>query len=164
MRSILKQIFSFILPLTALVIIPAWVEKKWRMEMSFHLCMGMLLILLGLTMMVLTISAFARVGKGTLAPWAPPEKLVVSGLYRYVRNPMIMGVLIVLLGEALSIQSKNILIWAAGFFVINIIYFIIYEEPQLEKRFGEPYRQYKKHVSMWIPHLRPYNQDKIIKP
>ena len=74
-----------------------------------------------------------------------------------------MGVLIVLLGEALTFLSKNIVIWAGEFFIINIIYFIIYEEPNLEKRFGEEYREYKKHVSMWLPRLTPYYPDQSEK-
>jgi protein-S-isoprenylcysteine O-methyltransferase Ste14 len=70
---------------------------------------------------------------------------------------MIIGVLTVLLGEALAFLSKSILIWAGEFFVINIIYFIIYEEPNLENRFGEQYRQYKKNVNTWVPRIRPYD-------
>ena len=76
---------------------------------------------------------------------------------------MILGVLIVLLGEALIISSENILIWTGSFFMINTIYFIIYEEPNLEKRFGTEYREYKKHVSMWIPRRIPYHPDQSKK-
>src|SRR5687767_1709446 len=67
----------------------------------------------GLLMMYRTISLFAREGDGTLAPWDPPRKLVVRGPYRYVRNPMITGVLTVLLGEAVLFGSPAILAWAA---------------------------------------------------
>jgi len=157
MKNVLKQIFSFILPVTVLVIIPLWVEKEWTFQLSFHLLAGFLLMLSGLTLMFITISSFIKIGKGTLAPWSPPKKLVIKGPYRYVRNPMIIGVLTVLLGEALAFLSKSILIWAGEFFVINIIYFIIYEEPNLENRFGEQYRQYKKNVNTWVPRIRPYD-------
>ena len=163
MKNILKQIFSFILPITVLVLVPLWVEKNWTVRAVFHLFAGSIIILFGLTIMAFTISSFIRIGKGTLAPWSPPKKLVIKGLYRYVRNPMILGVLIVLLGEALGLWSKNILVWAGEFFIINIIYFIIYEEPSLEKRFGDEYREYKKHVSMWIPRRTPYHPDQSKK-
>jgi len=157
MTKVLKQIFSFILPVTVLVIIPKWIEKDRTLHMSFQLLAGLILILTGLTMMTITISSFISIGKGTLAPWSPPSKLVIKGPYRHVRNPMILGVLTVLLGEALGLWSKSILVWTGEFFIINIIYFIIYEEPNLEKRFGDDYRKYKKHVPRWVPRLTPYN-------
>jgi len=150
---------SFILPITVTVIVPLWIENNWTIHLSAPFVCGLLLIVLGLIVMVLTISSFIRIGKGTLAPWSPTKKLVVRGLYRYVRNPMISGVLTVLLGEALVVRSQNILIWAGAFFVINTIYFIIYEEPNLEHRFGNEYREYKKHVSRWLPRLTAYHQN-----
>ena len=136
----------------------------WQRIFKFNWVFGLMLILTGLTVMVLTIASFIRIGKGTLAPWSPTKKLVIKGLYRHVRNPMILGVLTVLLGEALSLWSKNILIWAGAFFLINTIYFIIYEEPDLESKFGEEYREYKKHVSRWLPRMTPFylNQNKTV--
>jgi protein-S-isoprenylcysteine O-methyltransferase Ste14 len=159
MKNFLKQIFSLILPFTVLVIVPLWIEKKRTLQISVYLFAGLIVILIGLTIMIITISSFIRIGKGTLAPWSPTKKLVVKGLYKYVRNPMILGVFTVLLGEALSLWSENILIWAGIFFVINTIYFIIYEEPNLEQRFGNEYREYKKHVPRWLPRFTPYHQE-----
>jgi protein-S-isoprenylcysteine O-methyltransferase Ste14 len=159
MKNVLKQLVSFILPITVLVIVPLWIEKDWIIHSGPHLLFGLLLLAAGLTIMGITISSFILIGEGTLAPWSPTRKLVIKGLYRYVRNPMILGVLIVLLGEALTLWSKNILIWAACFFFINTIYFITSEEPGLEQRFGEEYRKYKKHVSRWIPRFTPYSPD-----
>jgi protein-S-isoprenylcysteine O-methyltransferase Ste14 len=157
MKNFLKQMFSFILPVTVLVVVPLWIEREWRVDMNANLLLGVILIVTGLTVMVLTISSFIRIGKGTLAPWSPTKKLVITGLYRYVRNPMILGVLTVLVGEALSLWSKSILIWAGAFFIINTIYFMIYEEPDLENKFGEDYRRYRKHVSRWLPRLTPFD-------
>ena len=159
MKNLLKQIVSFILPVTVLVIVPLWIEKNRAIHVGTHLFLGLIFILTGLIIMGFTISSFIRIGKGTLAPWSPTKKLVITGLYRYVRNPMILGVLIVLLGEALSLWSKNILIWAGAFFIINTVYFIIYEEPDLEKKFEGEYREYKKHVSRWLPRLTPFYSD-----
>jgi len=159
MITMIKNIVSFILPITVLIIVPLWIEDDWTIHFGLSLICGLLLIVVGLVVMVLTISSFIRIGKGTLAPWSPTKKLVIKGLYRYVRNPMILGVLTVLLGEALTVRSENMLIWAAAFFIINNIYFIIYEEPNLEQRFGNEYREYKKHVGRWVPRSNPYKRD-----
>ena len=72
---------------------------------------------------------------------------------------MIIGVLIVLIGESVSILSLNILIWALIFFIINNVYFLVYEEPNLEKRFGNEYREYKRNVPRWIPRFKPYSTE-----
>jgi len=157
MKNVLKQIFSFILPVTVLVLVPLWIEKDFTIRVGINLIFGLILILAGLNVMVVTISSFIRIGKGTLAPWSPTRKLVIRGLYQYVRNPMILGVLTILLGESLCFWSKSILTWAGSFFIINTIYFIIYEEPDLEERFGKEYTEYKRHVSRWIPRLTPYH-------
>lgn len=126
------------------------------MQNGIQLLLGIIVGVVGLAMMLICISAFIRIGKGTLAPWAPPKKFIVTGLYRYVRNPMILGVLAVLLAEAVIFSSVPIFQWAGLFFVINTIYFIISEEPQLEERFGESYQIYKKHVNRWLPRFTPY--------
>jgi len=158
--NLLKQIISFILPVTALIIVPINIESNWSILFGWNLILGSILIIAGLMTMGLTISSFILIGKGTLAPWSPTKKLVEVGLYRYVRNPMILGVFTVLLGETMSIWSVALLQWSAAFFVINTIYFILYEEPGLEKRFGEEYLNYKNHVSRWMPRLTPFDSDK----
>jgi len=158
--NLLKQIISFILPVTVLIIVPINIESNWSILFGWNLIFGFILIIAGLTIMVLTISTFIQIGKGTLAPWSPTKQLVVVGLYRYVRNPMILGVFTVLLGETTCIWSVALLQWSAAFFVINTIYFILYEEPGLENRFGEDYLNYKKQVPRWIPRLIPFDSDK----
>lgn len=117
---------------------------------------GSALIASGLALWIWTARLLARVGRGTLAPWDPTESLVVEGPYRWVRNPMITGVLAVLLGEAALLGSTAILVWAAVFFAINWAFFVVLEEPELERRFGEPYRRYRLHVPRWIPRRRPW--------
>ena len=106
-----------------------------------------------------TVFLFKNIGKGTLAPWSEKQKLIVVGPYRYCRNPMISGVLSMLIGESLILHSLAILIWAACFFLINTIYFLISEEPALETKFGDDYKHYKKHVPRWIPRVTPYHQN-----
>ncbi len=110
----------------------------------------------GLLLIVKTVRLFAEVGKGTLAPWDPTERLVAQGPYRYVRNPMISGVLFVLLGEAAVFGSVPLLIWASFFFLVNAVYIPLNEEPGLRKRFGASYRRYEQHVPRWIPRLHPW--------
>ena len=115
----------------------------------------------GLTLFLITVILFASKGKGTLAPWSSPRRLVIAGPYRYVRNPMIIGVISILIGEALYFNNIPILIWAMLFFVINTINFELIEERRLETRFGDSYLDYKEAVHRWIPSLKPYKTDKV---
>lgn len=118
---------------------------------------GGLLILGGLLLIAATIRLFAVAGRGTLAPWDPPRRLVVRGVYRHVRNPMILGVFCLLLGEALIGASLWLLGWAGVFLAANALYFPLVEEPQLRKRFGPPYNEYCRHVPRWRPRIRPWS-------
>ena len=163
MKTVIKNIISFILPVTALIIVPLYIEPDISTKQVSALVTGLFIMCIGLYVMTLTISSFIRIGKGTLAPWSPTRKLVISGMYGHVRNPMISGVLIVLIGESIAILSLNIFIWAVIFFIINNIYFIIYEEPNLEKRFGDEFKEYKKNVPRWIPRLKPFVPDSELK-
>lgn len=153
--KLLRHLFSFILPVSVLILIPWGIEDNWHTGNRWTVP-GALIIVLGLTLMVLTIRMFVLIGKGTLAPWDPTRKLVTGSLYGYVRNPMILGVIILLIGEAVLFRSRNIGIWAASVFVINTIYFILSEEPGLEERFGNEYREYKKNVPRWLPRSTPW--------
>ena len=117
---------------------------------------GAILLLAGLALFISTLFLFATEGRGTLAPWDPPRRLVVRGPYRFVRNPMISGVILILIGECLGFRSWPLAEWAAGFAVINMIYIPLLEEPQLKWRFGEEYQQYKRNVPRLFPRLRPW--------
>jgi protein-S-isoprenylcysteine O-methyltransferase Ste14 len=156
MKFLLKQLISLILPVTVLIIIPGWIEPHLTVHHLAGLIFGLFLMIIGLSVMVWTISSFILIGKGTLAPWSPPEKLVIVGIYRYVRNPMIMGVLTVLSGESLVFSSRYIMNWTFLFFCINFFYFLVLEEPYLEHKFGEDYLDYKRNVRRWIPKIKPY--------
>jgi protein-S-isoprenylcysteine O-methyltransferase Ste14 len=154
MKRALQQIISFLLPIIVLIIVPSWIEKNIVLKFLLAFIIGVIIMVTGLYVITMTVASIIRIGKGTLAPWSPSQHLVTDGMYGYVRNPMILGVLTVLIGESVAILSYSILIWAAGFFVINTIWFIIFEEPNLEKKFGDEYREYKKKVPRWIPRLR----------
>jgi protein-S-isoprenylcysteine O-methyltransferase Ste14 len=118
--------------------------------------LGGALICLGLVLMVATIRLFMKVGKGTLAPWNPPQRLVVRGVYRYVRNPMISGACCLLLGEAVLAASLPLLGLFALAVIVNVVYIPLSEEPGLAKRFGDDYLIYKQNVPRWIPRLKPW--------
>jgi protein-S-isoprenylcysteine O-methyltransferase Ste14 len=156
-----------VLPFTMAVVIPVWIAQGEDLTLApatsatglaVQVC-GLVLLVLGLTLFVASLRRFATEGRGTLAPWDPPRELVVRGPYRYVRNPMISGVLLVLLGEALVLRSRPHLVWAGIFFAINATYIPLLEEPDLEARFGGRYREYCRHVPRLIPRLRPWTAD-----
>ena len=153
-----------LLPGTVTVVIPAiilhfagmhWLSPPWTVVRPVA---GSILVLLGLTLMTKTIGLFITVGKGTLAPWEPTQKLVVRGVYRHVRNPMITGVFCVLLGEAVFFGSLWLLSWSTVFLVVNLIYIPAFEEPGLVTRFGDDYLLYKQNVPRWIPRWKPWNE------
>jgi len=156
LKNILKQASSLILPITVLILVPRSIESNFNFSLNIVSAIGLALVLAGLIILCINISTFIRFGKGTLAPWSPTKKLVVRGMYAHVRNPMITGVLTVLLGESLLFHSKNIFTWFVLFFIINYVYFILSEEPGLEKRFGAEYLEYKRNVPRWIPRLKPW--------
>jgi protein-S-isoprenylcysteine O-methyltransferase Ste14 len=112
----------------------------------------------GLALVCTTIGQFATRGNGTLAPWDPPTRMVVAGMYRHVRNPMITGVILLIAGEALLLRSASVARWAATFALVNAVYIPLLEEPGLERRFGEAYRVYRRHVPRWIPRATPWTQ------
>jgi protein-S-isoprenylcysteine O-methyltransferase Ste14 len=156
-----------LLPGLVLVVIPTtilWLNGAdtlgvWQSFPSSRVILpiiGIACICIGLSLMVATIRLFARVGQGTLAPWEPPQRLVVLGVYRRVRNPMISGVLSVLLGESVVTASVPLFRWFILFAIINAIYIPLLEEPLLVDRFGDEYVTYKRNVRRWIPRLTPW--------
>jgi protein-S-isoprenylcysteine O-methyltransferase Ste14 len=155
-----------VLPFTVAVLIPLWIARRAGMTpapagSTGGLAMqaaGLAVLAMGVALFLASLRRFATEGHGTLAPWDPPRELVVRGPYRYVRNPMISGVLLVLLGEALVLRSQPHFLWACTFFAINAVYIPLLEEPDLEQRFGESYREYRRHVPRLFPRLRPWNQ------
>jgi protein-S-isoprenylcysteine O-methyltransferase Ste14 len=152
-----------LLPGVVAVAVPALLLWRDGPQFSRLAVIGIPLIAVGLVLIVGTIRLFASVGRGTLAPWDATTRLVVSGPYRYVRNPMITGVLLVLLGEAASFQSLPVLLWFAVVFTVNAVYMPLVEEPGLERRFGDDYRTYKAHVPRWLPRTRPWSPEETAR-
>jgi protein-S-isoprenylcysteine O-methyltransferase Ste14 len=162
-----RQILAIMmLPGTVTLIVPSviitrsgGVQIGWLLPWPLRLLLisiGLLLIVLGLMLLYQTITLFATRGHGTLAPWDPPQHLVVRGIYRHVRNPMISGVFSILLGEGMLLGSRPLLYWLLIFVSINLIYIPLVEEPSLARRFGAEYRLYQQHVPRWIPRVHPW--------
>jgi protein-S-isoprenylcysteine O-methyltransferase Ste14 len=155
------------LPFVMTVVVPIWLARRDHVTLSIAPTVplvlaqlaGLLLIAVGILLFASTVRRFATEGKGTLAPWDPPRKLVVHGPYRYVRNPMISGVLMIILGEALVLQSASHFWWFLTFFAINAVYIPLLEEPMLQSRFGDSYTEYRHHVPRLIPRLTPWRAD-----
>ena len=114
--------------------------------------------MIGVVLFAASLHQFFSRGLGTLAPWDPPRHLVVRGPYRYVRNPMISGVISILCGEALLLRSLPHARWAGLFLIINAVYIPLLEEPMLRDRFGDDYVRYTRHVGRLIPRLRPWHE------
>ena len=97
---------------------------------------------------------FATKGLGTPAPIDPPRALVAQGLYRYVRNPMYVSVLLVLLGESVFFESRRLLLYAGIVWLVVHSFVLIYEEPTLRRKFGAAYDEYCRRVPRWLPRFR----------
>ena len=151
-------------PANALVTIPGlilWLSAgagaSWRLAPPDSPWFWAALVLMagGLVLMGWTMTLFTRRGEGTPAPWDPPKKLVVAGIYQYVRNPMISGAFTFLMGETLPTGSLPLLGWALLFALANAVYIPLFEETGLEKRFGEDYRRYRASVPRCGPAPHP---------
>ena len=165
MVTVLRHLLSILaLPFTVNVLVPLWIAGRYGVEPRLAANPGELalqvagaaLLAVGFGFFLASLRRFAGEGEGTLAPWDPPRRLVVRGPYRYVRNPMISGVVMFLLGEAAVLLSLPHAVWAAAFLALNCVYIPLLEEPQLARRFGEPYREYCRHVPRVFPRIRPW--------
>jgi protein-S-isoprenylcysteine O-methyltransferase Ste14 len=149
--------FLLIAPGTVAGVIP-WEISRWRMQppllgLSLLRAVGVLFIAVGIPMLLDSFARFALRGLGTPAPVFPTKYLVVSGLYRNVRNPMYVGVVGVILGQGLLLGDVRVLGYGALVWVIFHLFVIGYEEPTLRKRFASEYDAYRASVPRWIPRL-----------
>lgn len=144
--------FALLLPGTVTLLIPYFIlSRRTVPHWDVIGLVGLVATFVGVTILIWCIADFARVGRGTLAPVDPPKELVVRGPYRYVRNPMYVGVALVLAGESALFHSTSLLIYAGVWFLIVNLFVMLYEEPTLRARFGESYEQYRRSVGRWIP-------------
>ena len=153
MTALKSLLFFLLVPGLLLGLFPWWMSQSDipLFEPGPLRSLAVPLWLLGAAGMVWCFWDFVQKGKGTPAPIEPPKELVVSGLYRYVRNPMYVGVLLVILGHFLWFGFWNLLIYAALVFLAFNSFVVFYEEPNLKQRFGATYDEYLKRVPRWIP-------------
>jgi protein-S-isoprenylcysteine O-methyltransferase Ste14 len=138
-------------------LLPWWLTR-WEMEepLPFWLpfrIVGFAVLAAGAGVLLHAFARFVMEGIGTPAPVAPPERLVVGGLYRYVRNPMYLAVAATLVGQALALGKLVLLPYAAAFVALTSVFVHWYEEPALRRRFGEQYEAYRREVPGWWPRL-----------
>lgn len=111
---------------------------------------GLALVVVGCSILFYCIYHFQTIGRGTLSPLDPTRHLVTKGLYRYTRNPMYMGILLVLIGESACFQSTTLFIYTVFVFLAFHVFIIVHEEPRLQRAFGDEYSVYRKRVRRWI--------------
>jgi protein-S-isoprenylcysteine O-methyltransferase Ste14 len=165
--TLLRHLISILLlPFVMVVVVPRWIlmssaltDSRWPAGSTLEAAgrvLGALLFIAGLALFTWCVALFARVGRGTLAPWDPTKRLVAVGPYRHVRNPMITSVATMLAGEALFHGSRHLAAWLGVFVLFNHVYFALVEEAGLARRFGASYQEYKSAVPRWLPRLRPW--------
>lgn len=146
-------IFTIFVPGMVGVYIPyrllARAERTW--ELGAFRYLGLVLIALGAAIYFWCAWHFAVTGRGTPAPIDPPKELVVRGLYRWMRNPMYVGVLSVVLGEALFYEAPVLFGLVAVAFAVFHLFIVLYEEPVLREKFGDAYERYRRTVPRWLP-------------
>jgi protein-S-isoprenylcysteine O-methyltransferase Ste14 len=153
-------VFFLLVPGTVAGWVPYWLTG-WRVHAPFSGLQvlrvgGAIFVLVGLACLVDSVVRFALVGLGTPAPVAPPRKLVVSGQYRHVRNPMYVAVLLTLIGQGLLLGSVAVLLYGLLVWALFHAFVLVYEEPTLAARFGRSYEGYRTHVGRWWPRIGPW--------
>ena len=154
-----------VLPVTVAGLVPLWIAQRYAVVPAIGASVGLLVLqaaglivlALGGLLFVSSLRRFAGEGQGTLAPWDPPRRLVVRGPYRFVRNPMISGVLFALVGEAMLLASRPHVVWSLVFLGVNVVYIPLVEEPGLRRRFGAAHLEYCRHVPRVFPRMHPWS-------
>jgi protein-S-isoprenylcysteine O-methyltransferase Ste14 len=153
-------IFFFIAPFTLAGLVPWWITRWHVMSPEFAWpavqAGGTALAGLGALMLIDSFARFALKGLGTPAPVFPTKRLVVDGLYRYVRNPMYVGVVLSVLGQALMLASPALLIYGIFLWLGFHLFVMAYEEPTLRESFGLEYEDFCNNVRRWIPRVTPW--------
>lgn len=147
-------VFTILIPGTVLVFAPAALVASGvgpRFDLGPARYVGLVPLLAGLAVIAACFADFVRRGRGTPAPYDPPRELVIAGLYRYVRNPQYLGVLLCVCGEVL-LTGRAVLLGYAAFLAVAYHLFVVrHEEPALGRLFGPPYARYRDAVPRWLP-------------
>lgn len=148
-------LFLVVAPGVVAGVVPWWLTRWQVREPLAHWAVlrvaGALVLAAGLAVLLHAFLRFVVEGTGTPAPVAPTERLVVGGLYRYVRNPMYLAVAGILVGQALVLGQLELLLYAGAFLVVTAAFVHGYEEPALARRYGEQYERYRRAVPAWWP-------------
>lgn len=142
-------LFTFVVPGTGAVLIPWWILRRSPATATAWLAFGP--IALGVALYIWCVWVFSTVGRGTPGPWDAPRRLVAVGPYRWVRNPIYIGALAVILGEAWLFTSVPLLVYAGGASIFCHLFVVSYEERTLRRRFGDDYEEYLRAVPRWVP-------------
>lgn len=155
MKLFLKNLlFTLLIPGTVAVYVPLLIAHgKPITSYSFLFILGITMVAAGTAIYLWTAWDFAVTGRGTPLPADRPKKLVKQGLYRYVRNPMYIGVLMVIFGWAGVFAEGWLLVYALGVGLVVYLFVVLYEEPKLKQQFGEEYDSYRQKVERWLPHI-----------
>ena len=156
-------LFLLLVPGTVAGLVP-WLISSWKFEppllrIEWTRWLGVALIAAGAPALLDSFARFALQGLGTPAPVLPTERLVVTGLYRHVRNPMYVGVVTVVLGQGLLIGSPRVLGYGIVLWLIFHLFVLGYEEPTLRRSFGVEYDHFCRNVPRWIPRLRRWRPE-----
>ena len=159
MTALKTLLFLILVPGTAAGWVPFWLGR-WRgglpePELGIWHHVGWLLLVPGIAVLLWTAFEFVAKGQGTPAPIDPPKRLVSTGMYRFVRNPMYVGVLSATIGQFFLYESWNVLAYAAVLWAAFQIFVVAYEEPTLHRLFGDEFTSYCREVPRWIPRFRP---------
>jgi protein-S-isoprenylcysteine O-methyltransferase Ste14 len=151
-------VFLVLAPGVVAGLIPWWLTR-WEVEEPLPIwaplrVVGVVLIAVGVLALLDSFRRFVVEGLGTPAPVAPTEELVVSGLYRYVRNPMYVAVAATIFGQALALGQLVLFAYGAVFVAVVAAFVRWYEEPTLARTYGEQYEAYRRSVRAWVPRLR----------
>jgi len=154
-----SALFFVVAPLVLAGYVPWWMTH-WQFRPAFFgleltRAIGLMLIIAGAPGVVDSFARFALQGLGTPAPIAPTQKLVVTGLYRYVRNPIYVGVVAVIFGQALLFADQRLLSYAALLWLFFHVWVLVIEEPTLKETFGAQYEDFRANVPRWVPRLTP---------
>jgi protein-S-isoprenylcysteine O-methyltransferase Ste14 len=160
MAAVGSALFFLAAPGVVAGLVP-WLLTGWEVEepVSYWApvrVIGALLVVAGVAVLVHAFARFVLEGRGTPAPVAPPEQLVIGGLYRYVRNPMYLAVLAIIVGQALVLGQLELLWYAAVIGAAFIAFVHGYEQPALSRQFGAEYEAYRRAVPAWWPRRRPW--------
>jgi protein-S-isoprenylcysteine O-methyltransferase Ste14 len=153
-------LFLLLAPGTVAGLVPWWITR-WRMQppllgFSGFRMIGAMMIAAGIAVVLDSFARFALQGLGTPAPVLPTRHLVVSGLYRYVRNPMYVGVLAIILGQGLLFGDGRLFAYGVLLWLGVHVFVVGYEEPTLRRSFGTEYEAFRRNVPRWIPRLSPW--------